>query len=1671
MPDMDQIDSDMVEAVEEVDPESDSEADVLRRLAIHSQRRLRQDFMEQDESEDGSDSSIVVEDVNVDQEENDDDDDDEFDFHDTHEDEDDDHDEEDDDDDDDEDEDDDDDDDDFDTSDPSELLRRLLYSRARSQRGSHSRVNGEHSDEDDETEQNDHSDDDEDASSQANDRRNGRDSRFDLLGAMSLGGGSDNARAQGFADVVLRLMGAVASSHERDREIDNLISNLENREDMYMILESLNDLSQRLLMMDGMTAERIIPDNRLAKALVLIMEDPTLTLELELQMVACRCLYNFLEVNQNFIHSALKNDAVRILCDKLYDVSYIDLTEQVLQTLEMISREDVSHSELLSHYGLLQCFQFLDFFTMHAQRKAFSIIANASKNIRPSHFDFVKGLLQPISQVVKTHFDAVVLENAWLTISRIIIGFRQRPDLLEELFDKDLLTEITKTIIRSFNQTRKDTTSSSTSSTPPLSFNSCMSLLRSLVIMSAVSVDISVILLEECDVGTMILTSLNNYSKSGSIDESEVLIDTIMVVPKDLVSEFLTLIGYLLPITYSRSPFLNDEIKSDEIKSTLDKKRVEIYSNEFQPTYWSFVNKIWSFLIHGFQSSMDFEIRKKILVSLDRIISFESDSLVQSLEGKNLSKLSNLLASAVNQGKSVVSKLSQEFHSLASSDGSTSLSQSKVNAGIIVLATLSLVRKLLQNDEGFFREFEKEGMFGDVGIVRDTLAEFKDTAEEEGPRPIHTFRLSSVNSYSNKYYDAELSKDDYFPGFKANDIFSIIFHSSAAIAQVYDLHLATDTTRSNSDSDSLQLLTMMLETLGDIRCYRSFIWDNWFELWQNLKSLILNEAVSNFELMSLGIVPQLASVLNNMDLDSDCYRSFAQTFFNDADCSNTAASTLVSKLQGALSRSELFDIVSSGTNPSTLHSGNSHPTAIMARQIKLQLTKKGDNEISSLDISNRNVFNMSSLMLSVHAIATFKTINGFLLLRMRFLSTFNHPGESTSSSLPQPMGEVGDERVDDQEDEILDDSSNASSKVEAKDEKNNNDDNMKEIGQPKSTAIEFYINDEVIPMGTTIYGAVYSSLQGHPDETIDPSRIWSVVHKVEYKEVEHVEQVDEIEEGDLKMVMYNRTSSESDLNDLTSYSILRLLKVLFEINEAVTSGHRPGAPILVDEFKGWKLTVKLNRQLEEPLVVASGILPGWCLFLTKNFPFVFPLTSRLFFLQSTSFGYSRLIHQWQMRVSGNTEPENQGALSRSIFGTQTRSINQLGRPTRHKVRISRKLLLPSAFKVLGVYGSTPRILEIEYFDEVGSGLGPTLEFYALVSKEFSKKRLRLWRGSSGDNLSSLNDADEDFVDAPSGLFPAPLTTAQLQSENGKKVLYIISSLGKFIARALLDSRIIDFNFNVVFLQLIRILSMNDLHPSEHTLRKIRNISSLRMVDRGLGDSLTFLSRYLEAYKDLDSLSQCEAVEVEGAKLSDLSLYFVLPGYPQFELIENGEDIPVTNKNLELYLDKVLDATLYGGVVAQVRAFMEGFSEVFPISTLVIFSPQELVGLFGNAEEDWSRETLSGAIHANHGYSKDSQLIEQLVNVLTEFNTDNKRKFLQFLTGSPKLPIGGFALLRPEFTVVRKKADDAELQDDDYLPSVMTCANYLKLPNYSSQEVMKTKLLQAINEGAGAFLLS
>lgn len=58
-------------------------------------------------------------------------------------------------------------------------------------------------------------------------------------------------------------------------------------------------------------------------------------------------------------------------------------------------------------------------------------------------------------------------------------------------------------------------------------------------------------------------------------------------------------------------------------------------------------------------------------------------------------------------------------------------------------------------------------------------------------------------------------------------------------------------------------------------------------------------------------------------------------------------------------------------------------------------------------------------------------------------------------------------------------------------------------------------------------------------------------------------------------------------------------------------------------------------------------------------------------------------------------------------------------------------MLLSAEKVMETYASHRAVLELEYFGEVGTGLGPTLEFYTLLSHELQRKGLAMWRSDTG----------------------------------------------------------------------------------------------------------------------------------------------------------------------------------------------------------------------------------------------------------------------------------------------------------------------------------------------------
>ncbi|RXG51322.1 E3 ubiquitin-protein ligase HECTD1 [Armadillidium vulgare] len=115
-------------------------------------------------------------------------------------------------------------------------------------------------------------------------------------------------------------------------------------------------------------------------------------------------------------------------------------------------------------------------------------------------------------------------------------------------------------------------------------------------------------------------------------------------------------------------------------------------------------------------------------------------------------------------------------------------------------------------------------------------------------------------------------------------------------------------------------------------------------------------------------------------------------------------------------------------------------------------------------------------------------------------------------------------------------------------------------------------------------------------------------------------------------------------------------------------------------------------------------------------------------------------------------------------------------------------------------------------------------------------------------------------------------------------------------------------------------------------------------------------------------------------------------------------------------------------------------------------------LCGDQSPSWTREDILSYTEPKLGYTRESPGFLRLVNILVGMTGEERKSFLQFTTGCSSLPPGGLANLHPRLTIVRK----VDAGDGSY-PSVNTCVHYLKLPDYSTESIMKTRLIAATKE--------
>lgn len=460
-----------------------------------------------------------------------------------------------------------------------------------------------------------------------------------------------------------------------------------------------------------------------------------------------------------------------------------------------------------------------------------------------------------------------------------------------------------------------------------------------------------------------------------------------------------------------------------------------------------------------------------------------------------------------------------------------------------------------------------------------------------------------------------------------------------------------------------------------------------------------------------------------------------------------------------------------------------------------------------------------------------------------------------------------------------------------------------------------------------------------------------------------------------------------------------------------------------------KITNKLLQQIQDPLVLSSNSLPKWCEDFNQSCPFLFPFETRQVYFNCTAFGASRSIVWLQSQKDVTLERQRTPGLS-------PRHVDQhefrVGRLKHERVKVPRSNeLLAWAMEVMKMHCNRKSVLEIEFQNEEGTGLGPTLEFYALVANELQRSDLKMWLCEDQDVVAEeINDhtlTDDDtqakpvgfYVRRPSGLFPSPLPQ---ESEVCDKVAEHFWFLGVFIAKVLQDGRLVDLPLSNSFLQLLcHNKSLSKTRPpnaakpddpmtssimseesdlaetySKLLLNEVKwydgiltqeNLQEIDPIRAQFIQELMELVQQKQTIEQSDSLPPSEKLEridqlrletkAGSVALEDLALTFTyLPsskvyGYAAAELIPNGANVDVTINNVEEYCDLTIKFCLQDGLAKQLDAFHKGFCEVFSLNKLAAFSPEEARKMIcGEQHPEWTREELLNYTEPKLGYSKD-----------------------------------------------------------------------------------------------------
>jgi len=224
-----------------------------------------------------------------------------------------------------------------------------------------------------------------------------------------------------------------------------------------------------------------------------------------------------------------------------------------------------------------------------------------------------------------------------------------------------------------------------------------------------------------------------------------------------------------------------------------------------------------------------------------------------------------------------------------------------------------------------------------------------------------------------------------------------------------------------------------------------------------------------------------------------------------------------------------------------------------------------------------------------------------------------------------------------------------------------------------------------------------------------------------------------------------------------------------------------------------------------------------------------------------------------------------------------------------------------------------------------------------------------------------------------------------------------------------------------------------------------SIEDLEEIDKPLTDLIRFMGECTkEVFED-------SFFENYTTMLSDKSIV---------ELKSGGSKIRVRFEDRFDYISKVLEVRVNENKL-QIEAIRRGLTQLVPLPYLNITSAADLeIWVCGKSKVDVS--LLKRHTRYSGGLNDEYPTIKYLWEVLQELSDTEKLRFVKFCWGQERLPANDEEFERTQTRFMIKPSTLPESAQDRALPKADTCFFNLELPRYSTKQILKDKLLLAIN---------